>query len=433
MGEAAGVGDTIVALSSGRPPAAVALIRTSGPSANAAAEVLSGKLPPPRLAALRSLYHPASGALLDRVLLLRFDGPASATGENVVEYQCHGGRAVVGAILDALADQPGMRAAEPGEFTRRAFSNGRIDLTEAEGLADLLEAETESQRRAALLSADGSVRRLVEGWRERVVSLSARAEAAIDYVDDDDETGADAGLLATEARALADELADWLNRPRVELLKDGIRVAAAGPTNSGKSSLINSLSQSERAIVTDIPGTTRDAVEVPMAIDGVPFVLVDTAGLRDSNDPVERIGIGRAEREIVKADILLWLGAPRESPEHPDVLLLHSLADLPDRGPPPTGSLAISSATGQGIEQLTRQILASARKKLPREGEPALNRRQAAEINFAFAELSETSADDIVILADSFRRTREAMDRITGRAGVEDMLDDLFGRFCLGK
>ena len=215
------LGDTIVALSSGQPPAAVAVIRTSGPQAFAAAEALAGRLPPPRHAALRSLHDPVGGDLLDQALLLRFDSPASATGEDVVEYQCHGGRAVVRSILDALTALPGMRAAEPGEFTRRAFRNGRIDLTEAEGLADLLEAETETQRRAALLRADGGLRRLVEGWRDRVVTLSARAEAAIDYVDDEDETAADTSALAAESRALGDEFADWLGRPRAELLKDG--------------------------------------------------------------------------------------------------------------------------------------------------------------------------------------------------------------------
>ncbi|HEV2044160.1 MAG TPA: tRNA uridine-5-carboxymethylaminomethyl(34) synthesis GTPase MnmE, partial [Sphingomicrobium sp.] len=398
-----------------------------------AAVALAGELPPPRHAALRSLCDPASGALLDRVLLLRFDGPASVTGEDVVEYQCHGGRAVVRSILDALASQQGMRAAEPGEFTRRAFHNGRIDLTEAEGLADLLEAETESQRRAALLSAEGGLRRVIEDWRQRVVSLSARAEAAIDYVDDEEETAIDTRPLATAALALADELAEWLDRPRAELLKNGIRVVAAGPPNSGKSSLVNVLSQSERAIVTEIPGTTRDVIEIPLAIDGVPFVLVDTAGLRESDDRVERIGIDRAGDEIQKADILLWLGEPDGAPDHRQLLMLFPRADLPDRTHPPTGTLPVSSVTGQGIDQLTRQLLAHAVAILPADGLQSLNQRQAIEIKRALLALRETDADDILILADSLRRTRDAFDRVTGRAGMEDMLDELFGRFCLGK
>ncbi|HEV2043607.1 MAG TPA: tRNA uridine-5-carboxymethylaminomethyl(34) synthesis GTPase MnmE, partial [Sphingomicrobium sp.] len=399
----AGVGDTIVALSSGHPPAAVALIRTSGPSAFAAAVALAGALPPPRHAAVRSLCDPATGALLDRVLLLRFAGPASVTGEDVVEYQCHGGRAVVCSIIDALAAQPGMRAAEPGEFTRRAFHNGRIDLTEAEGLADLLEAETESQRRAALLSAEGGLRRVIEDWRERVVSLSARAEAAIDYVDDEEETAIDTRPLATAALALAEELAAWLDRPSAELLKNGVRVVAAGPPNSGKSSLVNALSQSERAIVTEVPGTTRDVIEIPLAIDGVPFILIDTAGLRESDDRVERIGIDRAGHEIQKADILLWLGQPDEAPDHRQLLIVYPRADLPDRTHPPTGTLLVSSVTGKGIDQLTRQLLARSAAILPADGQQSLNQRQAIEIRRALLALRESDTDDILILADSLR------------------------------
>lgn len=425
--------DTIFALSSGQPPAAVAVIRTSGPGALAAAEALAGALPPPRQAALRQLRDPASGAVLDQVLVLRFDGPASATGEDVVEYQCHGGRAVVRSILDALARQPGMRAAEPGEFTRRAFANGRIDLTEAEGLADLLEAETERQRRAALLRADGGVRRLVEGWRERIILLSARAEAAIDYVDDEEETGADVAALGREAQALAAELGQWLDRPRAEPLREGIRIVAAGPPNAGKSSLVNALSQSERAIVTAIPGTTRDVIEVPLAISGVPFVLVDTAGLRDGRDAVEKIGIERAESEIARADMLLWLGEPAAAPSHPHLIRLYPRADEPGRAKAPNGALAVSSVTGHGLDELIRLLVERAGALLPGDDVVALNQRQATEIAAASAALQQSGGNDLVILADGLRQAREAIDRITGRAGIDDMLDALFGRFCLGK
>ena len=371
--------------------------------------------------------------LLDQALVLRFDAPKSATGENVVEYQCHGGLAVVESILSALTAMPGMRAAEPGEFTRRAFANGRIDLTEAEALADLLEAETETQRRAALINAEGGLRRQVEQWRERVLILSARAEAAIDYVDDDAETAADDRALANEAIELADELATWLARPRVETLKDGIRVVAAGPPNVGKSSLINALSQSERAIVTDVAGTTRDVIEVPLAIDGIAFVLVDTAGLRDSADQVERIGVERALAEVDRADILLWMGNPADAPEHRQLVRVHPRADLAGRQRAIPGSLAVSSVTGEGIDQLTEQVLARARQLLPVEGQVALNRRQAAGVASAEAALRDASSAEIEIIADSLRRARESFDQITGRAGVDDMLDALFGRFCLGK
>jgi tRNA modification GTPase len=326
-----------------------------------------------------------------------------------------------------------MRPAEPGEFTRRGFANGRIDLTEAEGLADLLEAETESQRRVALLRADGGIRRLVEGWRERVVLLSAQAEAAIDYVDDDDETSVDVDTLAAQCRALSAELGEWLQRPRAEILKDGIRIVAAGPPNVGKSSLINVLSQSERAIVTPIAGTTRDVIEVPIAIEGVPFVLVDTAGLRDNAEHVERIGIERAQVEINRADLLLWLGDPKGAPKHRSALLVHPRSDLAGREIAPAGTIAVSSVTRDGLDGLTRAILERARAILPADSEVVLNSRQATEISAANAALAEVGEGDIVILADALRQAREAFDRVTGQAAIEDMLDALFGRFCLGK
>lgn len=425
-------GDTIVALSSGHPPAAVAVIRTSGPSAFVAAEALAGPLPLSRRAVVRSLHDPVSGTLIDQVLLLRFDGPASATGEDVIEYQCHGGRAVVRAILDALLSQPSIRAAEPGEFTRRAFHNGRIDLTEAEGLADLLEAETERQRRAALLRADGGLRRLIEGWRDRLVMLSARAEASIDYVDDQDETSADATALAVEARTLGDDLGQWLARPRVELLNDGIRIVAAGPPNAGKSSLVNALCEGDRAIVTAIPGTTRDVIEVPIAINGVAFILVDTAGLRDSEDPIEQIGVERAGREADRADIVLWMGHPTDAPTSGRVLKIHSQADRADRGHAPHGSIATSTVTGQGLDLLRAAIMQIAESMLPGKDDLSFNQRQAQEIDHAFNALM-SSSDDVVLLAESLRQARESLNRVTGHTGMDDVLDALFGRFCLGK
>ena len=423
--------ETIFAVSSGRAPAAVAVIRSSGPQAFAACEAIAGRLPTARKPVLMTLRAPGGGELVDRALVLRFDGPHSATGENVVEYQCHGGRAVVDAVLGALASVLGMREAEPGEFTRRAFANGRIDLTEAEGLADLLEAETESQRRAALLMAEGGLRRQIEDWRRRLVELSARAEAAIDYVGDEDETAADEAALAGEAADFAGELAEWLERPRTEPLKEGIRVVVAGPANAGKSSLVNALAQCDKAIVTDIAGTTRDAIEVPMAIDGVPLLLVDTAGLRASDDQVEAIGVSRAEGQIARADIVLWLGEPGEAPDHPRVIRVHAQADR--RGDAPAGWLAVSALTGTGLTELTRRISDEARQLLPVEGQVALNRRQAAELEAAHEALTGSGDNDLVQTAEALRLARSAFDRLSGRAGVEDMLDALFGRFCLGK
>jgi tRNA modification GTPase len=423
--------DTIFALSSGRPPAAISVIRVSGPQAHAAGEALAGSLPEARTAAVRELRDPSSRELLDEALVLRFDRPASSTGEDVVELHCHGGRAVVDAVLAALAGVDGLRAAEPGEFTRRAFDNGRIDLTEAEGLADLIEAETESQRKAALALAEGGLRKQIEQWQERLVALSAQAERAIDY-DEDDET-IDPTLLRGCVE-LAGELRQWLERPRVEPLKDGVRVVVAGPTNAGKSSLINALSGEERAIVTDVPGTTRDHIEVPLSIGGVPIRLTDTAGLRATDDKVEAIGVERAERLVKLADVLVWLGAPEEAPEHPRRILVHAKADLAGRGMPPNGSLAVSSLAQQGIAELLAAIEQTARTVLPAEDAIALNRRQAAHVEEAAAALGRAgSTRDHVLLAEDLRVARGAFDRLTGRAGVEDVLDALFGRFCLGK
>jgi tRNA modification GTPase len=423
--------DTIFALSSGRPPAAVSLIRVSGPAAHDAGRQIAGSLPEPRVAAVRELRKPWSGELLDQALVLRFDSPASSTGEDVVEFHCHGGRAVVDAVFGALGGIGGLREAQPGEFTRRAFENGRIDLTEAEGLADLIEAETESQRKAALALAEGGLRHQIERWQDRLLGLSAEVERAIDY--DEDEDSVDSGV-ARDCAALAAELRQWLERPRAELLKQGIRVVVGGPPNAGKSSLINAIAGEERAIVTDIPGTTRDHIEVPLALGGVPVVLTDTAGLRESSDAIEAIGVARATALMEAADVLLWLGDPSEAQEHPLLIKVHAKADLPRRASAPNGSIAVSAVSGEGLKPLLEEIAGFAEMLLPTEGAIALNRRQAKHIGEAADALGGAAeARDLVILAEQLRLARTAFDRLTGRAGVEDMLDALFSRFCLGK
>lgn len=422
--------DTIVALSSGRPPAAVSVIRVSGPLAHRAAASLAGALPEPRTAAVRRLRHPDSGELLDEALVLRFDSPASSTGEDIAEFQCHGGRAVVDAVLDALTSFDGLRPARPGEFTRRAFENGRIDLTEAEGLADLLEAETESQRKAALALAEGGLRKEVSAWQQRLLGLSAEAERAIDY--DESDEGADPALQRACA-ALADELRSWLDRPPTERLKDGVRVVIAGPPNAGKSSLLNAIAGEERAIVTARPGTTRDHIEVPLSLGGVPVLLTDTAGLRESADEVEAIGVARAAALVEAADVLVWLGEAGEAPAHARVIVVRSKADLADAASS-TGALRVSSVTGEGVAELLRSVEECARGLLPTDDAISLNRRQARHIGEAADALNAAgSAPDPVLLAEHLRLARAAFDRLTGRVGVEDVLDALFSRFCLGK
>ena len=417
--------DTIYALSSGRPPAAIAIIRISGTLAHGAATRMAGQLPDARHAAVRELRDPVSGERLDEALVLRFDGPASSTGEDSVEFHCHGGRAVVDAVLRALGRVDGLREAEPGEFTRRAFENGRIDLTEAEGLADLIAAETESQRKAALALAEGGLRKQLTEWQDRLLALSAAAERAIDY--DEDDSAVDPSLTAGVARLAAD-LGDWLERPRIEPLKDGVRVVVAGPPNAGKSSLVNAIAGAERAIVTDVPGTTRDHIEVPLAIAGIPILLIDTAGLRATDDMVEAIGVERASRLVTAADILLWLGEPGVAP--PGAILVHTKADV--SGLAPEGSVAVSAKTGAGLADLLGLVGEAARALLPDEGAIALNRRQAGLLAEARDALS-TPSRDTVLVAENLRLARGAFDRLTGRAGVEDVLDALFSRFCLGK
>src|SRR4051794_9700011 len=423
--------DTIFALSSGRPPAAISMIRLSGPQAHDAGTRIAGSLPEPRIAAVRELRDPISGELLDEALVLRFDSPASSTGEDVVEFHCHGGRAGVDAVLTALGSIEGLRAADPGEFTRRAVEKGRIDLTEAEGLADLIEAETESQRKAALALAEGGLRKQIEEWQARLLELSAEAERAIDYDEDDLATGPGA---ARECGKLAAEFRDWLHRPRIEPLKDGVRVVIAGPPNVGKSSLINAIAGSDRAIVTDAPGTTRDHIEVPLSLGGVPILLTDTAGLRDAQDKVEAIGVARAAALVEAADVLVWLGGAGAAPTHSRLIQVHPKADLLGQGNGFTGSVSVSSVSGEGIPALLARIGDLVATLLPGEGAIALNRRQAQRIGEAAEALEMAArAADCVLVAEGLREARSAFDRLTGRVGVEDLLDSLFSRFCLGK
>jgi tRNA modification GTPase len=421
--------DTIVALSSGRPPAAIAIVRSSGPSAVAAAERLAGSLAKPREAALRRLVNPGDGSLIDQALVVYFPGPNSATGEDIVEFQCHGGRATIDALINALLAEPGVRLAEPGEFTRRALANGRIDLTEAEGLADLLTAETELQRRSAMARAGGALRARLDDWREQLLALSARAEVAIDYADEDD--GAGDFELAPDIARLAEEMSVLLEAPRVEPLRDGIRVVVAGPPNAGKSSLVNALAQSERVIVTPIAGTTRDVIEVPLAVGGVPFVLVDTAGLRSSDDIVEAIGVDRARYEVKRSDLLLWLGSPEEAPSHPGLIEISPKADL---GGISGAGLSVSAVTGEGLSTLTQLLIERAGSLLPKGDELALDRRQHELLGEGQEALGRAKGlGNPVLVAEELRVARLAIDRISGRVGVEDLLDALFGRFCLGK
>ena len=423
--------ETIFALSSGSPPAAIGVIRVSGPAAADACTALAGSLPAPRQASLRWLVDPASGDRLDHALCLWFPGPRTATGEDLAEFHVHGGRAVVAAVQDALARLPDVRPALAGEFTRRAFANGVIDLAEAEGLADLLAAETEIQRRNALAVVGGVLSRRVDGWRTAILEASARIEAILDFGDEGDVPSDETPARAIAAR-VADEIAAMLAGPPVERLRDGVRVVLAGPPNAGKSTLFNALAGRDAAIVTDIPGTTRDLIEAPVALDGWPLLLIDTAGLREGDDPVERIGIARATSAVDDADILLWLGDPAEAPQTPATIKLAARCDV-DRISADAVDLSVSAVTGEGMDTLRSLLVSRAAALLPREAEIATNARQRAALADALSALRLGQAPDALLFAEGLRLARTALDRITGRAGIEDMLDGLFGRFCIGK
>jgi tRNA modification GTPase len=423
--------DTIYALSSGRPPAAIAVVRISGPGADAALQQIAGELPEPRRATVASLRAPDGGERLDDALIIRFPGPRSATGEDVAELHLHGGRAVVAAVEGALAGIEGLRRAGPGEFTRRAFDNGRIDLAEAEGLADLLMAETQSQRRAALALAGGSVSRLVEGWQTRLLALAARLEAAIDFSDEGEVGEGFPTGWAGELAVLAEEIAGVLERPPIERLREGVRVVIAGPPNAGKSSLLNWLAGRRAAITSAVAGTTRDLVEAPTAIGGAPFLLIDTAGLRDSDDEIESIGVARAREGLAAADLILWLGDAAHCPDPARSLLVQSKIDVAPRDG--AADVGVSAETGEGMERLVELLIARSRALLPREGEVSINARHRSAAAAALDFLGEAQSADLLVAAEALRQARAALDRVTGRAGVEDMLDALFGRFCIGK
>ncbi len=419
--------DTVFALSSGAPPAAIGVIRISGPQAGDALSKLVGGLPAARTPSLRVLRG-HDGVELDRALVLWFAGPNTATGEDLAELHCHGGRAVVAAILAALGKMHGLREAEPGEFTRRAFSNGRIDLAEAEGLADLLSAETELQRRGAMLAAGGELSRRIEGWRERILGLAASVEAVIDFADEDDVELPPSFMR--EVRELASEIRVTADQPAMERLRDGIRVVLAGPPNAGKSSLFNALLADEAAIVTSEAGTTRDVLERPVAIGGVPFVLIDTAGMRDSGaGMIEEMGIERARREVALGQIVLWLGAADDRPE--GAVQVHSKSDVASFDGP---GVKVSAVTGVGLEELKELLVEKGRAVLPPVDRLAFNRRQRDWALTAAGSLLQVDvSSDLLVAAENLRLARQSLDRLVGRDSTEEMLDALFGRFCIGK
>ena len=440
--------DTIYAVSSGVGRAAVAVMRVSGPAAGLAIDAVAGRRPPPRTAALRWLRDPALAETIDRALVLWFPGPASATGEDVAEFHVHGGRSVVTAVAAALGSLPGLRPAEPGEFTRRAFDAGKLDLTEAEGLADLVAAETAAQRRQALRQMDGALGRVYDGWRDRLIRILAHLEADLDFPDEDLPEGVAPAVLGETAETRAAIAAHLADEGRGERLRAGVSIAILGPPNVGKSSLLNRLARRDAAIVAATAGTTRDVIEVHFELDGYPAVLWDTAGLRDAADDIEAIGVDRARSRAKAADLKLvvvdgtvW---PTLDDQVADLIDDRSLVvvnkadvavlpeDLAVRGQP---CLPLSVLTGAGIDALMAALSGRVADAVGGGDAVMLTRarhRQALEdAHAALARAADGTAAELV--AEDVRLAVRALGRITGRVDVEDLLDVIFRDFCIGK
>jgi tRNA modification GTPase len=446
---------TIFALSSGRPPSALAVVRVSGPGASLGLTTLAGKLPAPRQAS-RRLLHDGAGRPIDDSVVLWFPGPASATGEDVAEFHVHGGRAVLAALLTAMSAIPNMRAAEPGEFTRRAFENGKLDLTEAEGLDDLIHADTDRQRRQALRQLQGLLGNRARDWRERIIEASALIEAGIDFSDEGDVP---AELMAPAVKAISalhDEIAEVLAaQGQAERLRDGLVVAIAGEPNVGKSTLINQLARRDVAIVSPHAGTTRDVIEVQLDLDGYPVTVIDTAGIRETDDPVEQEGVRRARARAEDADLVLWLveagravdqaampllgkSGNASSPSGGSVWIVRNKIDLggvEDVGL--RGEFGIAASRGDGIPELVDALVKFAAEFFgTTEGALVTRARQRDLLRRASDSLRrslELVEDGEELAAEELRAAAYALGRLLGRVDVEDVLGAIFQKFCVGK
>jgi tRNA modification GTPase len=437
---------TIFALSSGQGKAGVAVIRISGPLARDVLARTAGGLPRPRTASLRKIRHAVTRELLDNGLVIWFPSPNSFTGEDVVELHIHGGRAVIAVILEMLGSMDGLQIAEAGEFSRRAFDNGKLDLTEAEGLADLINAETEAQRRQALRQAGGALRQLYEDWRLQIIRAMAAIEAELDFSDEEDVPESMFAQSKSQVLRLSEEISAHLNdNRRGEILRDGFHVVISGLPNVGKSSLLNTFAKRDAAIVSDQPGTTRDKIDVYLDLGGYPVIITDTAGIREAASDVEQEGIKRAYREAIDADLVIWLvdcsnPQPRIPEKFSQCRVLRvwnkldlALSNLADK----TDDIAISIKTGEGISGLTDSITGIVSEQFPQSPGALITRaRYRQHLQAAVVSLGDFltgPSGDLEIRAEDLRRAAENIGRITGHIDPENVLDIIFSDFCIGK
>jgi tRNA modification GTPase len=444
--------ETIFALSSGRPPSAIAIVRVSGSRAGEVMGRLAPKIPTPRLAN-RVLLRDANGQPIDDAVVLWFPGPASATGEDVAEFHVHGGRAVLAALFAAISAVPNVRPAEPGEFTRRGFENGKLDLTEAEGLDDLIHADTDRQRRQALRQLQGLLGDRARDWRERIIEAAALIEAGIDFSDEGDVSGELIAPALTKIGALRDEIQKVLAaQGKAERLRDGLVVAIAGPPNVGKSTLINQLARREVAIVSPHAGTTRDVIEVQLDLDGYPVTVIDTAGIREADDPVEQEGVRRAQARAADADLVLWLtdGADAQGrlAEAAPTWIVRNKVDLsggslrPEAGEAMESvtdgrSFAISAKRGDGLPELVEALVGFAAAFFG-SSEGALVTRVRQRDLLQRTVMSLQRCMELVdvgeeLVAEELRAASYSLGRLLGRVDVEDVLGAIFQKFCIGK
>lgn len=431
--------DTIVALASGALPAGVAVVRLSGPQAQNCLELVAGPLPAPRVMSYRSLRHPVTSEVLDQGLVVYFPAPNSFTGEDCVELQVHGSRAVMNALLRALTSLDGVRLAVAGEFTRRAFENGRLDLVEVDALGDLIAADTEGQRAQAIARLSGGVTARIDGWRDQIIGLMAEVEAQLDFSDEGDVGDLAAETLSeglTQLETSLQEGFDSFGYGRI--VRDGFRVGLGGLPNAGKSSLLNRLAQSDIAIVTDEAGTTRDLREVAIDLEGQLVVLVDSAGIRETDSKAEAEGVRRALTMLEEADLVLWLQAPDIEADQtcpvsgPQVVVLESKSDLGGSG----DGLGVSAASGAGIPELLTLIGARISETRDAAGDLSMSHlrdRQALHSCLEEVRRARARLDQLELVAECLRRAVLELERLVGRVDAEQVLDELFSGFCIGK